>query len=182
MPAMVVALIVAAMAAACGSNQATGSPTAPPASPTGSALVGPATPTPTPWPEDVARAIIRLGAMHGELGKAIGELGGAVQREDVAEIRSVADELADFLERNLENARTLEAKTFPELGRPLVAALTKLRDGAVRIRDGIDKGDASAIEAGFTTITEGMRDYAAVQPQVADLVPEAIRQTGGLVR
>jgi hypothetical protein len=144
---------------------------------------GPAVGSPqaTRWPREVADSIIRLGAMHNDLGTAIGDLSAAVQSEDVAEMKSVATALAAFLDGNLASARGLEP-TFPELSDGMVGALTTIRDAATAIVKGIDQGDGAAVTNGFTEITRGMAAYARVQPSVAQLVPEAIRQTGGLVR
>jgi hypothetical protein len=119
--------------------------------------------------------------MHNDLGSAVADLSNAVAAEDVAEIRSVATQLATFLDRNLANARDI-APTFPEMSGDMVGALTTIRDAAATIRDGIDGGDTAAVTRGFNEIAVGMKAYAAVQPGVAALVPEAFRQTGGLVR
>jgi hypothetical protein len=165
---------------ASGSAPAVGpaSPAAGPASP--AAATGGA--QPTYWPTAVQDAVISLGAMQSDLGRAVNDLSAAVDAEDVAKMRGVARDLGAFIGGNLVSAEALRKANFPELGGALVEAMTEIRDGANAIGDGIEANDSAAIERGFERISAGMRKYATVQPQIADLVPEALRQRGALLQ
>jgi hypothetical protein len=120
--------------------------------------------------------------MQSDLGRAVNDLSAAVDAEDVGKMRNVSRDLAAFIGGNLVSAEALRKGNFPELGGALVAAMTEIRDGANAIGDGIEANDSTAIESGFERISAGMRKYATVQPDIADLVPEALRQRGALLR
>jgi hypothetical protein len=178
-PATPSAPTAGASSTARASSPAGASPTAGAAS---AAAASSNAPEPTHWPTEVQDAVIAVGAMQTDLGKAVNDLSAAVAAEDVGKMRTVARNLAAFMGGNLASAETLRKGNFPELGGPLVEAMTAIRDGATAIGDGIEANDSAAIEAGFERISAGMRTYATVQPKIADLVPEALRQRGALLR
>ncbi len=169
-------VLVVAVLAGCGPALT------PPASPSAGASES-AGPAPTSWPFGVPSAVIALGAMDNELPKAGADLIAAADAEDFPKMRGAADGLVHLIDGNLPNTRTLQTYEFTrKLGADLDAALRAIRDGAAKVRDGIDAGDARAIVDGSRRIAAGLEAYGELRFPLSELIPEAMRQRKALVK
>ena len=161
-------------AAADASGQASGGPSGSPRSPQPSA---------TAWPGGVVEAIVVLGAADQDIQTAGGDLGTAVNNQDLEAMWGAADGLATTLEQ-------LPAQVDRIRGYPAMAALAAAYDaalpdmigGAKDLRDAITDENAAGITAGSQRLSNGLKAYAAVRPILAPLVEQGFLMQRLLVK
>ena len=177
-----VAVLVALLLAACGTTS-TAAP-AGSATPNGSASPAAAAtgasdglPTATPWPGNVAGAVISIGGVDSQLAAAAQDMDAGVQAKDVGRIRGAADGLRTLLDSTHDAIATAQA--YPatrSMADAFDGAFVKMRQGAQSIVDGVDKNDATAINGGFTTLGDGLKLYASARILLSPLLEQAIDQ------
>ena len=161
-------------AAADASGQASGAPSGPPRSPQPSA---------TAWPGGVVEAIVVLGAADQDIQTAGGDLGTAVNNQDLEAMWGAADGLATTLDQ-------LPAQVDRIRGYPAMAALAAAYDaalpdmigGAKDLRDAITDENAAGITAGSQRLSNGLKAYAAVRPILGPLVEQGFLMQRLLVK
>ena len=185
-PGAVASLVLAAMlalvAAACGTSVPTGSPSAAgSAAPSGDASSG-GVPLPTPWPGNSVLGIEALGAADGQIGEATTDLSRAIADEDLALLREAAAGLAglDVLLPNMEKLRLNPAmRPFAD---SYEAAIIAIDDGATRLRDAIDDGDADSVGTSTQDLLDGLKLYAGIQGELAAWIEQMPEQKRLLLR
>ncbi|HEX5825701.1 MAG TPA: hypothetical protein VFY18_14680, partial [Candidatus Limnocylindrales bacterium] len=152
------AVAVAGLLGGCGHPLSSGPPGAAssPGTP-GSAAPG-TTPQPTAWPGNAVIGIVGLGAGDTEIAKAVADFSEAVAAEDLVRMRGAAGGL-----QNLVNGLSKEVdriSIYPPMA-GLVdqyrTAFAPMLDGARKLQDAIDAGDAKGIVSATERITEGMQ-------------------------
>jgi len=192
-PAAIPATILASalLVGACGATSGSPSVASPTTGPSAAADAsgGPsgahATPAPsaTPWPGGVVEAIVVLGAADKDIQTAGGDLGTAVNNQDLEAMWGAADGLATTLEQ-------LPAQVDRIRGYPAMAALAAAYDaalpdmigGAKDLRDAITNENAAAITAGSERLSKGLKAYADVRPILAPLVEQGFLMQRLLVK
>ena len=140
-------------------------------------------PSATAWPGGVVEAIVVLGAADQDIQTAGGDLGTAVNNQDLEAMWGAADGLATMLEQ-------LPAQVDRIRGYPAMAALAAAYDaalpdmigGAKDLRDAITDENAAGITAGSQRLSNGLKAYAAVRPILAPLVEQGFLMQRLLVK
>jgi hypothetical protein len=173
-PVAAVGLLMLVLAGACAT--VTDSPSAS-AAPSGSAGASGGAPVPSPtwWPGGIVESVIGLGKGDGEILKAGADLGAAAAYEDLPAMRGAADGLADLLGR----LRTLvdRMREYPataEVATSYDTSLPVMLEGASKIRDAIDAGDAAGLAAASQELSKGLNAYAETRRLLGPLVDRAI--------
>ena len=137
-----------------------------------------AEPSATPWPGGVIEALLVLGAADQDIQTAGGDLGTAVNKQDLEAMWGAADGLAtcstQLPARSTGSAAT---RRRPTLAAAYDAALPEMTGGAKELRDAITDEDAAGITAGSQRFPNGLEAYArrAADPRPAGRagVPDA---------
>ena len=169
-----VALPPTAADAAGASSQASGSPPGSPKAPQPSA---------TAWPGGVVEAIIVLGAADQDIRTAGGDLGTAVNNQDLEAMWGAADGLATMLAQlptQVDRIRGYPA--MAALAAAYDAALADMIGGAKDLRDAITDENAAGITAGSQRLANGLKAYGAVRPILAPLVEQGFLMQRLLVK
>ena len=173
-------LLAAVTVAACGSASPSERPSP---TPPGSPQPAPSIEVPASWPSSAVNAVIALAAADAELASAGGDLIAAANTSDLELMLSAANGLAGLVEANRPNAEALAAyQPFAELGAAYLQAFDLLESGATALSEAITTGDAQGIVEGSRTIAAGVAAYGEVREPVSVLLPEALRQSGALVK
>jgi hypothetical protein len=180
-PASLVSAIVAAgclalavVVAACGPSNPSGSTSLAPSaagSPDSSAAA-----RPTPWPGNAVLGIEALGAADGQIGAATTDLSRGIADENLSLMREAADGLAgvDVLLPNMDKIRL--NPTMVAFADKYEAAIRAISDGGKRLRTAIDGGDAPGIATSTQDLLNGLKLYAAVQPELAAWIQQMPEQ------
>ncbi len=132
-------------------------------------------PKPTAWPTGTVEASIALGAANGEFTKMTDDVAAAVDSQDPARIATAMEDALAFLTGNQQNIPKLQDYAgTKDLGDRLAPIYANMIAGATQVRDGLENGDAAAVEAGFTTFFEGSTEYAAISADVATAAEQAL--------
>jgi hypothetical protein len=187
--ALIAAVLVATtVVAACGSaaspaastvaSDAAGSPAASEAGATpASADASAPAPTATPWPGDVAGAIIAIGAVDAQVAIAGQDMSAGLEAKDLARIQGAAEGMVTLLKDTQRFIDT--AKTYPatkDVADAFDGAFGQMRDGAQQIADGVKAGNATGISNGFTALGDGLNLYALARKSLGPLLEQAIDQ------
>jgi hypothetical protein len=178
--ALVTAILTGAVVlAACGTSS---SPTAS-ASPSPSAAAAAASPdalpspTSTPWPGNVAGAVIAIGAVDAQIAAAGQDMNAAITAKDLAHLRGAAEGLVTLLDetqRFIDTARAYPATK--DMADAFTRAFSGMRDGAQEVADGVKNGDAQAINGGFTALGVGLNLYGLARTSLGPVLEQAIEQ------
>ncbi len=174
-----VILAVAVILTACGTSS-NASASAPLQSGAPSVVASPGdqpSPTSTPWPGDVAGAVIAIGAVDAQVAAAGQDMDAAITAKDLTRLRGSALGLVTLLadtQRFVDTARTYSATK--SMADAFDRAFSRMRAGAQQVADGVKAGDAQAIDAGFTALGDGLSLYALARPSLGPVLEQAIDQ------
>ena len=185
-PAAILAL--AFLVGACGATSGSPSAAAPSTgAPSGAADASgsPSTPAPsaTPWPGGVIEAIVVLGAADKDIQTAGGDLGTAVNNQDLEAMWGAADGLATTLEQL--PAQVDRLRDYPAMATLVAAydaALPDMIGGAKDLRDAITDENAAGITAGSQRLSKGLKAYADVRLILGPLVEQGFLMQRLLVK
>ena len=177
--ALVTAILTGAVVlAACGTSS---SPTAsaPPSSRATASASPDALPSPTstPWPGNVAGAVIAIGAVDAQIAAAGQDMNAAITAKDLAHLRGAAEGLVTLLDetqRFIDTARAYPATK--DMADAFARAFSGMRDGAQEVADGVKNGDAQAINGGFTALGDGLNLYGLARTSLGPVLEQAIEQ------
>ncbi|MCU0504608.1 MAG: hypothetical protein MUE82_02350 [Chloroflexi bacterium] len=132
-------------------------------------------PTPTAWPGNVPDAVIALGKLDEQMAKAAKAMDDAVSAEDFAALSAASQGLVNLVDGYSESLQTIQGYAGTrQLGDTFAEALGKIRTGAQAIVDGIEKGEATAIDAGVTDLGAGIAQYGLARKALGPFLEQAI--------
>ena len=178
-----IALSLALAAAACSSAPSVSPP--PAGSPSPAAAAGSASPGPTatPWPGNVADAVIALGALDSQIAAAGQALDAAVTAKDLTAMAGAAGGLVNLLDGYVGSVTTVSGYAGTKnLGEAYAKAFAAMRAGAAAISDGVKTGAAASIDAGVKELSTGIATYGLARKLLGPLIEQAISQKRMLVK
>ena len=186
-PAAAVAALLVALAlaaAACSPAASSGPPSpagfpSPAGSPSPVAGDGSASPVPTatPWPGDIADAVIALGTLDSQIAAFGQDMDAAVTAQDLTAMAAAAEGLVNLLDGYASPVTTVSGFVATKgLGEAYAKAFVEMRAGAAAISEGVRTGSAATIETGIADLSSGITTYGLARKALGPLLEQAISQ------
>lgn len=178
-----VAVLGLAVIGACGTSNGSPSPTGSSEASADPAASGSPRPKPTAWPTGTVEATIALGAADGQFTAMADDAVAAVSAEDPARMLIAMNDALVFLEGNRKNVPKLQSyAATKDVGDRLAAAYDQMIAGAHQVVDGLNAGNADAVQAGYLEFFSGNQAYVLISRDLGDLAEQAIFMKRVLLR